>query len=133
MTGLALGLFCLWWQTLKFGWLGIKATPPFWWFLLVILLYFKANKTTLKRSKEIHGDNSEVVSEVTKDCIKQVHSNGSQYQICYDNIKIGYTTQNYILLHSKANVIYTFSKNVFSVGNEEEFLKFLRNKGIKIK
>ena len=106
---------------------------PIWWVLLIILLYFKANKTTLKRSKEIHGDNSEVVSEVTKDCIKQVHSNGSQYQICYDNIKIGYTTQNYILLHSKANVIYTFSKNGFSVGNEEEFLKFLRNKGIKIK
>ena len=106
---------------------------PIWWFFLFLFFYFKINKTTLKRNKEIYGDNSEVVSEVTKDSIKQVHSNGTQYQIYYDIIKKGYLTQNYILLHSKANILYTFRKNGFSIGNEEEFLKFLRNKGIKIK
>ncbi len=106
---------------------------PTWWFFLVLLFYFKTNKTTLKRNKEIYGDKLEVVSEVTKESIKQVHSNGSQYQIYYDTIKKGYSTQNYILLHSKANLLYTFRKNGFSIGDEEEFLKFLRNKGIKIK
>lgn len=106
---------------------------PIWWFFLTFLLYFKTNKNTLNRNRELYGENAEVVSEITKESIKQVHSNGTQYHIYYDNIKKGYQTKNYILLHSKANVIYTFEKNGFSVGNEEEFLKFLRNKGIKIK
>ena len=106
---------------------------PIWWFFIVLMLYFKTNKTTVKRNKEIYGDNAEVVSEITKDSIKQVHSNGAQYQIYYDTIKKGYSTQNYILLHSKGNILYTFKKDGFSVGNNEKFLKFLRNKGIKIK
>ena len=98
---------------------------PLWWFFLVLLLYFKTNKNTLNRNRELYGDNAEVVSEITKDSIKQVHSNGTQYQIYYDTIKKGYLTQNYILLHSKANVLYTFAKNGFSVGNEEDFFNFL--------
>ena len=59
--------------------------------------------------------------------------NGSQYQIYYDTIKRSYLTQNYILLHSKANILYTFKKEGFSIGGVESFLTFLRNKGIKIK
>lgn len=106
---------------------------PIWWFFLVLMLYFKTNKTTIKRNKEIYGDNAEVVSEITKDGIKQIHSNGTQYQIYYDTIKKGYITQNYILLHSKANILYTFKKDGFSIGNEIEFLTFLTNKGIKIR
>lgn len=106
---------------------------PLWWFFLVLLLYFKTNKNTLNRNRELYGNNAEVVSEITKESIKQVHSNGTQYYIYYDTIKKGYLTKNYILLHSKANVLYTFAKNGFSVGSEEEFLRFLRNKGIKIK
>ena len=106
---------------------------PIWWVILVLLLYFKTNKNTLNRNRELYGENAEVVSEITKESIKQVHSNGTQYHIYYDTIKKGYQTKNYILLHSKANILYTFKKDGFSVGNEEEFLMFLRNKGIKIK
>ena len=106
---------------------------PIWWFFVVFVLYFRMNKITLKRNQEIYGNNGEVVSEVTKDSIKQIHSNGSQYQIYYDTIKKVHITKKYILLHSKANILYTFKKDGFSVGNEEEFLMFLRNKGIRIK
>ena len=106
---------------------------PIWWFFVVLILYFKTNKITIKRNKEIYGDNAEVVSEITEDSIKQVHSNGTQYQIYYDTIKKGYITQNYILLHSKANILYTFKRDGFSIGNEVEFLTFLSNKGIRIR
>ena len=91
------------------------------------------NKITLKKNQEIYGNNGEVISEVTQDSIQQIHSNGSQYQIYYDTIKRSYLTQNYILLHSKANILYTFKKEGFSIGDVESFLTFLRNKGIKIK
>jgi len=106
---------------------------PIWWFFVIFVLYFRMNKITLKRNQEIYGNNGEVISEVTQDGIKQIHSNGSQYQIYYDTIKRGYLTQNYILLHSKANILYTFKKEGFSIGDVESFLIFLRNKGIKIK
>ena len=106
---------------------------PIWWFFVILMLYFRMNKITLKRNQEIYGNNGEVISEVTQDSIKQIHSNGSQYQIYYDTIKRGYLTQNYILLHSKANILYTFKKEGFSIGDVESFLIFLRNKGIKIK
>lgn len=87
----------------------------------------------LKRHKELYGEDLEVVSEITNDSIKQIYSNGAQNQIFYDTIKKVCLTKNYILLHSKANLLYTLSKNGFSVGNEVEFLKFLKNKGIKVK
>ncbi len=106
---------------------------PIWWFFAVFMLYFISNKTAIKRNKELYGDKAEVVSEVTQDSIKQSHSNGSQYVIYYDTIKRGYLTKNYILLHSKANILYTFKKDGFSVGDEEGFLTFLRNQGIVIK
>ena len=106
---------------------------PIWWLFIVLMAYFKSSKVTIKRNKEIYGDNLEVISEVTNDSIKQISSNGAQIHIFYDSIKKVCLTKNYILLHSKANLLYTLSKNGFSVGNEEEFLKFLKNKGIKVK
>ena len=106
---------------------------PILWFFVIFVLYLKTNKITLKRNREIYGNNCEVVSDVTQAGIKQIHSNGTQYQIYYDTIKRCYLTKNYIFLHSKANILYTFRKNGFSVGNEEDFLRFLRSKGIKIK
>ena len=93
---------------------------PILWFFLVLLFYFKTNKTTLNRNKEIYGDKLEVVSEVTKDSIKQVHSNGSQYQIYYDTIKkdiqhkiIFYYTrkQIYYILSEKMVFLLVMKKN----------------------
>lgn len=106
---------------------------PIWWFFLIFVLYFRINKITIKRNQEMYGNDFEVVYEVTKDGIKRTHSNGAQQQIYYDIIKKGYQTQNYILLHSKANILYTFKKDGFSIGDADSFLTFLRNKGIKIK
>ena len=106
---------------------------PVWWFIVFILLYYKTNSVAIKRNAELQGENTEVVSEVTQDSIKQSHSNGSQFVIYYDTIKRGYLTKNYILLHSKANILYTFKKDGFSIGDEEGFLTFLRNQGIVIK
>ena len=106
---------------------------PICWFTVTPLLYFKTNTITAKRINEIYGNNFEVVYEVTKDGIKQTNSNGAQQQIYYDIIKKGYQTRNYILLHSKANILYAFKKDGFSIGDADGFLTFLRNKGIKIK
>lgn len=103
-------------------------------FIIVILISrFIRIKRTMKIKSEMYGENPEVISKATEDYFEQIHSNGMQYKILYDTIKRGYKTNDYIFLHSKANVAYSFSRNRFSVGTEQEFIDFLRRKGIKIK
>ena len=51
----------------------------------------------------------------------------------FNKIKNAIQTKNYILLRSKANLIYIFCKDTFTVGTKEEFVSFLRAKGIKVK
>lgn len=104
-----------------------------WWFAFNAALYAKANRIVLKRSVEMNGRNAGVISEVTENCVQFVCDNGSTQQMQFDNIKRGYVTEKYIFLWSKANILYTFSRNGFLIGNEEDFLRFLREKGIKIK
>lgn len=106
---------------------------PTWWLILVVALYFKMNKIALQRSMELYGRNAAVISEVTEDCVKQVYDNGSLLQMHFDTIKRGYLRGNYIFLVSKAGICHTFGRKGFLIGNEEDFLHFLRGKGIKIK
>lgn len=42
-------------------------------------------------------------------------------------------TKNLILLQSKASLIYIFRKDTFTKGTTDDFVIFLRSKGIKIK
>jgi hypothetical protein len=51
----------------------------------------------------------------------------------FDKIKGAVQTKNLILLRTKANMIWIFRKDSFSVGSKEEFISFLKNKGIKVK
>lgn len=106
---------------------------PLWWFFLVIMTYFRWSRITIKRSLELKKLNSQVFSEVTDQYIKILPSDGNGTEIPYDVIKKGYFTPNYILLYSKADMLYTFRRTGFVVGNEEDFLLFLKSKGIKVR
>ena len=106
---------------------------PFWWVLLRFITYRRANKITAKRNLELNGNRCEVTSEFTETFISQTHSNGAQYKLYYDTIKRCHITKNYILLVSKANIIYSLKKDGFSIGTKEDFLKFLESKFIKVK
>ncbi len=103
------------------------------WAALVILLYNKNVKTIIKRDIEIHGKAIEVTVTVTDESIKQTQSTGSEYQLNYNDIKMAVHTKNYIYLWSKTNLLYSFKKDSFSIGNKEDFLIFLKNKGIKVR
>ncbi len=105
---------------------------PIFVFVWRWIVYARMNKITLKRNLELFGENPEVISEVTNELIRQYHQNGTEYKIHYDTIKKVVFTKNYILLWSKANILYSFKKDGFSVGNQTEFLMFLQSKGIKV-
>lgn len=106
---------------------------PIWWFVFIILFCSQIIKIMVERDKELGIDNTEVVSEVTEDSIKQICANNMQVEIRYSTIKRGHQTENYIVLQTKAKLLYVFKKDGFTVGDAEGFLAFLRSKGIRIK
>ena len=106
---------------------------PLFFYAVVLLSYFRANKMTAERNREIYGDDDVVVTEVTDDCIRQHLSNGAQFTIPYTSIKRCALSRHYILLVSDAKILYTLKINGFTIGNADDFFVFLQSKGIKVK
>lgn len=104
---------------------------PAFWFTFVIALYFKNIKITLQRDFEIHGKLIEISVVVTDEIITQKQSTGSELYLNFSDIKKVVVTKKYVYLWSKANLIYSFKKDGFVVGNATDFLTFLKSKGIK--
>ena len=103
------------------------------YFLMVVLRYKVSVKTMLKRDIELHGSEMSVRMTVTDACIQSTFSNGSVNTMKYDNIKVVRKTKYLILVQSKAKLVHSFQRDAFSVGTEDAFLAFLKDKGVKVK
>lgn len=106
---------------------------PIVWIFLQVFIYIKNVNVTLKRDLEMHGKPVEVTVIVTDENITTVQSTGSKIHLNYADVKKAFQTKKYIYLQTKTNLLCSFNKDGFSIGNEEDFLIFLKNKGIKIK
>lgn len=104
---------------------------PVIWGGLLLYIYFKNKKATMKRDIELHGKAIEVDMYVTDEAIEMKQSTGSVTTLKYADIKKVVRTSKFYYVWSKSNMLYTFKKSGFSKGNAEEFLSFLRDKGIK--
>lgn len=96
-----------------------------------VFCYFHQVNTMVKREREVHGEQLGVQILVTDDYIQNTASNGAVNRLEYGNIRSAVRTKNLILLRTKANLIYIFRKDAFTIGTEDEFIAFLRKKGIK--
>lgn len=106
---------------------------PAVWVFLQVFIYIKNVNITLKRDFEMHGKPIEVTVIVTDENITTLQSTGSEVHLNYTDVKKAFQTKKYIYLQTKANLLCSFNKDGFSIGNEEDFSNFLKNKGIKIK
>lgn len=97
------------------------------------ILYAMQVNITLKRDIEIYGKPVDVETSVTDECIHLTASSGSVNKIEFHSIKYAAHTKNLILLMTKAKLIVAFRKDSFSVGTKDEFIAFLKSKGIKVK
>jgi hypothetical protein len=102
-------------------------------FAFQIVSYCRYVNSTIKRDNEVHGKEIEVETIVTESFIQNTASTGAVNKVQYDKIKYAVQTKNYILLHSRANLIYIFKNSSFEVGTKDQFILFLRVKGIKVK
>ncbi len=106
---------------------------PIVWIFLQVFIYIKNVNITLKRDLEMHGKPVEITVTITDENITTVQSTGSEIHLNYTDIKKAFQTKKYIYLQTKTNLLCSFKKDGFSIGNAAEFLEFLRNKGVKIK
>ena len=105
---------------------------PLLLFLLQFYCYFSQVNAMVKRDIELHGKEISVQTIVTNEFIQSTISTGAVNQLEFDKIKSVAQTKNLILLRTKANLIYIFRKDSFTVGTKEEFLAFLKEKGIRV-
>lgn len=102
-------------------------------FLFQFYCYCRQVNTMIARDSEVHGKEITVETIVTDEYIQNTASTGAVNKIEYCKIRNVVQTKNLILLRSKANLIYIFRKDTFTKGTADEFIRFLKNKGIKIK
>lgn len=116
--------------TKSFDWYFILL--PVFWCVLIAFLYNRSVKTIIKRDLKMNGKPIEVTVTVTEERLEQTHSAGAGYNLNYEDIKKVVQTEKYIYLWSKTSLFYSLKKDAFSSGNAEEFLMFLKSKGIKL-
>jgi len=99
----------------------------------IFLCYFSQVNATLKRDREICENGVEVDILVMEDWIQTAASTGAVTKLEYNKIRSAFETKNLILLRTRANLIYTFPKDKFTVGDAEDFISFLKEKGIRVR
>ena len=111
---------------------GILIFAPLY-FLFQLYCYFRQVNTMVKRDDEIHGKEISVETIVTDEYIQNTAATGAVNKLEYDKIRNSVQTKNLILLRSKANLIYIFRKDAFTKGTKDDFISFLKVKGVKVK
>lgn len=106
---------------------------PVAWYAYIAFSYRRIARTVINRDLEMHGKAIEVTVTVSEDVIKQTQSTGSEFQLNYGGIKRAVQTKKYVYLWSKTNMLYSLKKESFSLGSTDDFIFFLKNKGIKVK
>ncbi len=112
-------------------WGVLVIVPLFFFFQLNC--YFRQVNTMVKRDSEVHGKEIAVKTTVTNEYIQNTASTGAINQLEYDRIRNVAQTKNLVLLRSKANLIYIFRKDTFTKGTKDDFIAFLKTKGVKVK
>ena len=95
------------------------------------LLYHRSIKLTMNRELEMSsGKPLERRLVVTEDCFIH-YTPTSSVEIPFDSVKKVRQSKNLILVCTKAKQAFVFPKATFTRGTLEEFLAFLKSKGIK--
>ena len=105
------------------------------YYLWMYFMYRRSVKRGVLSIKELYGDTNELKSTVTftDEVGRSVSEGHEDKMIRYDTIKRVVSLKKYILIHSKAGNVFVFGKDSFTLGTAEEFLAFLKSKGVKVR
>ncbi|MBR3845796.1 MAG: YcxB family protein [Clostridia bacterium] len=96
-----------------------------------VINYRRSVKISVQREKELDS-NGHIAQELSVfDDRITLQARGNTLSIQFENIKCFIITNNYIYVVSKGQIWYDLKKDSFTLGSAEEFIEFLRSKGIK--
>lgn len=108
----------------------LLAVPLF--ILVRFIIYRGAVDMLMKQDKDMYkGKPVKVQNYVTEHGIKTVIFKGVN-NILYHNIKKVIQTKHLIVLCAQNNAMYVFKQDSFTKGTMEEFVAFLKEKGLKV-
>lgn len=101
---------------------------------LQFVMYSLAVKSLLKSYDEIsNGKELRVDFIVTQSNAWVTSSVGEDYAISFEKIKRIVVKKNTFLIITGAKLVYAVPRDSFVIGDEHSFLKFFKDKGVKIK
>ena len=102
-------------------------------YLFQIFLYCYQVNSLVRRDEELFGGPTTIKSVVTEDSVRALAPSGGTNEVAYNNVRRAIQTENLIFLQTKANLLYVFLKDGFTLGTAEEFIAFLKSKGVRVK
>ena len=99
-------------------------------FVLEYYLYSSSVKNAVKRGKEMYGGFAQDEVVIYDDKLTLTGTKGVTVELPLNKVKKIYVLKNLIVLMSDAKLMYIMTKSGFTLGTSDEFLDFLREKGI---
>lgn len=127
---LFLGVCAFFYDTSAFVYVLIAAA----FFCINLLHYRRSVKLHMSRMMEMYG--SIPVTKLSVDesgTVRHKASTGAEASFPISAIKRVYVSRHYIFLRSGTNLVFSFRRDGFTVGKEQDFLAFLRTHGVRAK
>ena len=127
---LFLGVCAFFYDTSAFVYVLIAAA----FFCINLLHYRRSVKLHVSRMMEMYG--SIPVTKLSVDesgTVRHKASTGAEASFPISAIKRVYVSRHYIFLRSGTNLVFSFRRDGFTVGKEQDFLAFLRAHGVRAK
>lgn len=114
-----------------------EAMPIFVMIIFVVALmlfsYRSQVKAMVQRDKEMSGGNPLNCRISVSDDEITLSTLENRTPVSMSNLNGAFVTKNYIVVITKARLMFIFKKDSFTVGNSDGFIAFLKEKNIKIK
>lgn len=100
--------------------------------LVILFSYWQNVKILIARDKETSNGKDLIVEILVFDDRIEHAILETKNTLHFDNIRSVEQTKNYICVMTNAKLAYIFKKDSFTLGNAEDFIEFLKSKGIKV-
>lgn len=98
----------------------------------MIVSYFSQVRAMLMRDREMSGGENLCCDISVSDEEIVLSALDNRTPISWSNVKGAFVTKNYIVVLTKARLMFILKKDSFTKGDEAGFLSFLREKGVRI-
>ena len=116
--------------------LGFFLTILFYNAIVLILVAFSYRqhvKISIARDREIsNGEDILMDTSVFDDRI-EVDIIDKNHKLYWDSVDYVSISENYVSIRTKAKLIYMLKKDSFTLGSCDDFIEFLKSKGLKIR